>query len=55
MNPVLVILIGIGCVILFVILMPFFSKIGEKIIKRWNESFNVTNDEEKEKEREERK
>lgn len=38
MNPVFVILVGIGCLILFIILMPLFAKIGDKIIKRWNDT-----------------
>lgn len=50
MNPVLVILIVIGCIVLFVALMPLFSKIGDKVIKRWNDTFN-----EQEKDEEERK
>lgn len=49
MNPVFVILVGIGCLILFIILMPLFAKIGDKIIKRWNDTFNYeTKDNEEE-------
>lgn len=51
MNPVLIILIILGCVVLWFLLFPLFTKLGDILTKKWDKTFNdYDEDEENDKE-----
>lgn len=50
MNPVLIALILIGCIVVWFTLFPLFTKIGNILTKRWDKTFNEDEEENNENE-----